>query len=383
MELKFKKEELDFLSLYSICSDKKTRESDKFQILSVDGSSDIIFLQYSKLTIFITIFKDKNVSKEKIVLTYESSKFSDVLKYCPNGADITITDNFVSFGRSSKYAFESFDLNPFFSSTSFDNMLHIINNKAKYKAIEVLDFEKINLIRTYAGADLQGLNVIALYENHFVISDKIDSTGIVKTKNKLDSNYFLSLITYNVFQFLKLKSLVLYDIKDQGIFLLEHNNVNILFIKNPEQVKLEEKREDELTIPNVLDPKIKSYYYHDLFIKLNKEYLLNSLRKINIVTDSKSENRIFITFSSDKISIETRDSNQCLEEINYPCPKELFDVTIALSSNFTISMVSSIPGEEVIIRLPHEEDNFNAISLMDVDESVVFVQPIHSDSCIS
>lgn len=381
MELKFKKEELDFLSLYSICSDKKTRESDKFQILSVDGSSDIIFLQYSKMTIFITVFKNKNLSKEKIVLTYESSKFSDVLRYCPNGSDITITDTFVSFGKSSKYSFESFDLNPFF--TSIDNMLQMINNKSKYKSVEIQEFEKVNLIRSYAGADLQGLNVIALYENHFVISDKIDSTGIVKTKNKLDSNYFLSLITYNVFQFLKLKSLILYDVKDQGIFLLECNNMNILFIKNPEQIKLEEKREDELTIPNVLNPSIKSYYYHDVFIKLNKEYLLNSLRKINIVTDSKSENRIFITFSSDKISIETRDDNQCLEELDYSCPKELFNVTIALSSNYTISMVSSIPGEDVIIRVPHEEDNFNAISIMDVEDSIMFVQPIHSDSCIS
>jgi hypothetical protein len=379
VELKFKQKELSFLSLYAQCSDTKTDHGNKFQILSIENSTDLIFVQCGIATDLVSIVKNKNINKEKIILTYESSKFSDILKYCDAESDIIITDKHINFGKSSKYTFESFD---FSTALPVTDILSVIENKDKYKSNEFFDLDKIALIKSYAGDELQGLNLIGFFDNYFITSNRSDGTGIVKTKNSINSNYYFPIILYNICQYMKINSVTVYDIPDRKAFMIYNNWVYILFGKSEEQIKLEEKRYEDLIFPNLLSPEIKGLYYHKNFITIKKAEILNVLKKMSIVAKEKFGNRVFITLVDQKIIIETRDLNECLEQINYSVPKELFNILLVISVNFAISMISSIPGDSVVIRIPNDKDNIRAISFMDIEENIMYVQTVHEESCI-
>jgi len=380
MELKFKQEELSFLLLYSICANEKTEITDKFQILSIENSTDIALLQLGVEVRFITILKDKNINKDTFVLTYQTQKFSEILKYCFKDDEITITDTHVNFGKASKYTFESFDNTEYLKVDAIMTLLEKSNSCQK---MELFDFEKINLIKSYLGENSQGLDTIGFFDNHFVTTNRTDGSGIVKTKNKIDKNYYFPIMLYQMYNYLKLSSVIIYDIEDEDIheMMFKYNDTYLFFSKVDAQLKLDkEGGSDSDIFPNILSDKIKKMYYHNIFLTINKEEILRILRKISAVTSSEFSNRIFISFKEDKIIIETKDIAECYEEIKCDIPESLLNIMLVCGISYSINMISSIPDKDIIIRVPDSVDNLYTVCYSDKEESVIFIQNLHSES---
>jgi len=380
MELKFKQEELNFLLLYAICANEKTEITDKFQILSIENSTDVVFLQLGMEVRFITILKDKNINKDSFVLTYQTQKFSEILKYCFKDDEIVITSTHVNFGKASKYTFESFDNTEYLK---IDAIMKLLEKSNSCQKMEFFDFEKVNLIKSYLGENSQGLDTIGFFNNHFVTTNRTDGSGIIKTKNNIDKNYYFPVMLYQMYNYLKLQSVFIYDIEDESTheMMFKYNDTYLFFSKVDAQLKLDKDGGDDSDLfPNILSDKIKKMYYHDTFVEINKEELLRILRKISAVTSSEFFNRIFLSFKEDKIIIETKDIAECYEEIKCNIPKDLLNIILVCGISYAINMISSVPGKDIVVRFPNSVDNIYTMCYSDKEETVIFIQNLYNES---
>ncbi len=318
--MKFKKEELHFLNLFSIYQDNSIN-GDKIKIL-VDNEK-IYFCQSSaRSKIFYTI---ENVDKiENSEYVFIANQFISLIKMCRDNSSIEIKDDFIVFEDGAKYQISNYEYDEIHPKKLLENF-NIENHKT------ITDTNKINNIKSFIGKDV-GYNNIAIMDNNFVsYNDQV--LAFTNTNNNIQSdcisNNMLPLISY-----FNLEEIKVYNI-DDDFDHIQIDNVNAFF----------ERQENQ--IPYIFDDDIKESYEHSNSVSINTEDFRYKLKRINIASRATMGNKISIMFKENKVILKTIETPIAEEIIAADIDKELFDFYVIAYMSDLMAIMSHVKDENV------------------------------------
>jgi hypothetical protein len=348
----FTKKDLQFLNLYASCIDSRNLQGKVFQIKKVDNTT----LRFSQITDDVLLFTelDQNNIPDNYCFNFSTSQFVQLLNCCNEKDSIVIEENNIKFGKTSSYKFEQVTMD----ISSQDKVLEDIKTITK-QIINIVDLDKINNIKYFIGTD-NGLNFVPIMNNYFVATNRYDY-GFIKTENNFKDTIYLSKIMIDIFKSLSLKKVTLCGDPEKYFILNEKT-----FIVLPRT---------ECIIPNFFEEKWKAYYEFQDKIVVKKDILEESLNRINIFAKENVNTRIFLTFNTDNIKIESKDKGYAEEIIPALIDKNLVGHYIIVSADCLLSTINLIAEEEIIIQAKPDKDSI-CISIWQKDKERFFINNI-------
>lgn len=343
MEVKLKKEQLNFLDKYVLCIDTKTAINDKFQI-SCKGNK-LIFSQKSNVGYLITEVTYSDTFEKEESIVFETATFVSLIKSIPNNSDIVITEKGINFNNN------CYDIvNTDFELDDVDEFLTIASDTT-VKKFELKDIDNYFKIKEYATGDK--LDTISYQNGYFVASNRYYVTGFVKTENfKLDKDFYFSEDTFALFGAYKVKEAIIHDLEDMYFFKLDDTFV---FIPKHEYI-----------LPNMFEDAVKQMYEHPFKAVINKTAIKDTLTRMKIVARNNKEGRIYLELSDDKMIIKNTDTQFAQEDIKLlSIDVDINNVIIPVSVNHLSSIIDKCDGENIEIYCTPDEDNFISMKIKD------------------
>jgi DNA polymerase III sliding clamp (beta) subunit (PCNA family) len=364
--MKFKKESLDFLELYLLCENNTDEMSSKFEVITDIKNKVVTFVQFSDYIKLITeVSLEDDSLTEDFKLIYPTSKFVRLLKSCNKGEIISLTSEGIDLPLG-HYDFGT-------EEWSNEDDLKVFKEMLKQRPVDrinVQDLHKLVLLKPYLGS--RGLDAIHLNKGWFVSSNRFDSTGVLKTNNDQNTNFYLSLEVINICNVFKIEELTfnIYN-SDPNFYTFDFGDTKVIIVER-----------DDYDIPDVFNKDIQKEYHHDKKLFLNRTELKQSLDRIKILASENLDSRIFLTIKSDHVLIESKD-----KDIEYAFEKvkseisseEIAGVEVVLSAVHLSNMVSSLTHENLTLSIPIKEDPV-AIDLIDDNEDRFFIHCVY-DPC--
>lgn len=354
--MQIKKEELQFLDLFSFCADNKSKMGDKFCIDV--NKNETLFLQSSKEVYLI--HKYQNIKEEKSErFVFPINTFASLIKLAPEKEQITINSDSVSFSGGSEYKFDILKYN---FQPLIDQLYFIEHEGAKeVKTVNLEELDKLTFIKNFMGDS--GLDVVGGFENYFVASNKIRVVGAVKL-NELNSSFpiFLPKMLVNIVGFLKLTKTPLYFYKNEYCFIVHNNTYIFCPLK-------------EYKLPNILNEKQKTFYDHPLFIKIDRLQFILALQRISLFTKTNYYDRVFISVFKDGLILENKDSTYAKEILLTPINDELLYSSFIISTNHLLNTLNLLTDKFVSLHiLPTKE----AVTVTIKDENKFYIHMLYS-----
>lgn len=382
----FSKEELAVLNMYSILSDQTTVYSDRIIVDNIEGTNDVAFMQYSDKVKIFTLFKDK---KDCIDWNYDTQVLSNFVRLSKNDDVIEIKGESVKLGNNSSYEFKKMDLVTTDNHLSSKQILDLINQRSRREKITIKDVNNLQHIKEYLGPEEDNCNIYGLINNYFVACDIKNITGAVKTSSNINEILYFPDIFSKFISYSKLNEVDIYTYEENNLYMVQYGNSFLFF----ESIK---HNEEDPMLPNIFDSKYKDMYYHPNTIIVNKKDVLFNLNKLNLITQSSLENRLFIKVNENTITIKNKDGSIIgSEEIEAKIDKNLANINeFAVSGSFLQSSISKINCENVSLRVPININDAVTISLLGspneadtegtpkIDDSKIFILNLYDISNI-
>ena len=325
MEVKLKKEQLNFLDKYVLCIDTKTAINDKFQITC--KGNKLIFSQKSNVGYLITEITYPETFEKSESVVFETATFVSLIKSIPNNSDIVITEKGINFNNN------CYDIvNTDFELDDVDEFLTIASDTT-VKKFELKDIDNYFKIKEYATGDK--LDTISYQNGYFVASNRYYVTGFVKTDNfKLEDDFYFSEDTFALFSAYKVKESTIYNLEDLYFFKLEDTFVFI--------------PKNEYILPNMFDEDVKQMYEHSFKAVINKSGIKDTLTRMKIVARNNKEGRIYIEMTEDKMIIKNTDTQFAQEDIKlFSIDKDISGLTLPVSVNHLSSIIDKCEGDNI------------------------------------
>lgn len=355
--MKFKKEELQFLKLCSILSDTSSFLHDKIHINFIKKENVIIFSQLSqKFNLITKVFKNLDDLEDNYSVIFETNKLYQLINSFPENIEIEflISENSFKF-RNSKYCLPTYD-----GDYSIVDEYITLNFNEK---IIINDLNKMILLKNYHG--IEEYNTIALMDGCFMASNIVDISGVIKTDNDKSLNLFFPSNFTNIISLFNIDSIEL--LKNDKILAFKIENIAIIM------------NDIKYSLENLLDENIKSLYDHKDKVVINKNSFLEVLKRISIVATENIFNRIFVSFDDTNIILESIDVGYSIERIPYiSIDNDIKDAKIIVSVNNLRAIISSLTGENVMIKISPDKDSV-AISTIDENEDRIFILVLCED----
>jgi len=359
--MRFLKEELSFLKLYSMLSDNRSFLNDKICIESVSKTKTVTFSQLSHKFNLITKINKEIKDDEDFSLIINVNIFYQLISSLPNNTYVNITKDGIFF-NSSKYDLQKYE-GDYSVVSKFEEAISL-----KETAIfSINEIDKMVLLKNYCGKD--ELDTIALIEGNFVASNRTDITGVIKTNNDKNLIFYFPSDFVSIINLQNLKSI---DIKT-----VEYNDKNITyFILNNIIVII---NEFTYALKNIFVEEIKRLYDHNTKILVDKNSFLEVLSRIAIVSKDNIYNRIFISFDNTNIIIESKDVGYSVEKIPYiSIDPSLVGIKIILSVNNLKTIIQSLTGKQVYIKASADEDAV-AVSFEDENKDRFYIHTLYEN----
>lgn len=355
--MKFKKKDLEFLKIYSICSDTRSELHDKVQIKADSKEGKITFSQFSMDANLVT--QVDNVENEDFSIVYPINTLTQMLRLCKEDSVIEITKDDLKFSDNSQYKFESFNYD-FDSNVRL--FLDIIDKETPIKKYTLKDLGKLNINKNFIGIT-EDLQYVRFEDNHFITSDRENITCVCKSDNNINDTIFLPRI------FLHLYGLLEED--EINLSLYEDTNKETLYIFNIGKTYVSFNI-GECSIPNIFDEEFKEIYDHKHKVEVDREKFLEAVKRIRIVTVKEIGNRVFVTFNKDSLLFESKDVGYASEKVQANVDNSLIGVTIVLSSVLLNSIANMLKDEKIIIKASREMDATVA-TIVDESNMITFI----------
>ena len=360
--MKFVREELDFLKLYVMLSDTRSFLNDKIHINFIKEKDSIIFSQLSyKFNLITVLQKNLSTLKESFNILVETNQLFSLVSLLPKNSEINISKEEISF-EGSKYQLPKYE-----GDYSVVDKFLLLTSSPKVEEIKIVDLEKMPLIKNYAGID--ELDTIGIIENYFVASNRTDVAGAIKTSNTINDIIFLPTEIASIITSYGLKSIVLNKVEfNETIYNYFIINQTYVIINNM-----------EYALANIFEDNVRELYDHPTFVKINKNNLLQALTRILVVAKNNIYNRIFISFDTNNMIIESIDTGYSVEKVPFiKLSNEIQNVKITVSASNVKTILQSLQGNEVTIKISPEQDS-TAISFVDENNNSLFVHTLYEN----
>jgi len=343
--MKFTKEELNFLSLFSTYTDNSIN-GDK---LRISVKKDKIYFYQSSVSVKV-IYEVANVhndpEREYVLLT---SQFLSLIKLCKKESVVEIKDDFIIFDDGAKYQINNYE------AENID-ILGLLENVGSDSKI-IKDLKKINNVKTFVGKDT-GYNNVVLMNNHFVsYNDSVlaftESANKIK-EDKISSNVLPVLASFG------LEELEIFNIDDDFDYV-NVDNFHFFFEKVNNQ------------IPFIFDDDIKQSYTHTNKVSLNTEDLKYRLKRINVTSKMNIDNKIIFRFKENKILLKTIDSPIAEEIVTATVDKQLYDFYAIVYCSDILSIIDNINNEFIEIQITPDINEVSTIVFKDVENKSTYI----------
>lgn len=331
--MNFKKQELSFLELYTICSDTKNILHDKLIIKTDKKNKKVVFAQLSYDASLYTEL-DKDDIDEDFSVIYDVNIFYSVIKLTPDDESIYIDKEKIKFGKNSTYDFKKYDFD-------FSMIDKLSNNLKIEKEIHIKDLDRLNALKSFVGAD--SFDLFDLQNMHFVASNSTDITGAILTDNKV-VEFKLPRVIFSIINSVKATDVIFEKLKDDNeiLFRMKIDKTNIYF------------SEKESKIQNIFEDEIRKLYYHNTKVVVSKKDLILALQRISITTSKNIYNRISLLFKNNKCHIINNEVGHSEEIISAKIDKEIEGVQVNVSSSYLKMMVGLLNGDNITILVSND-----------------------------
>jgi DNA polymerase III sliding clamp (beta) subunit (PCNA family) len=325
--MNFKKDQLEFLSVFSLVSDTKLKSTDKVKIKKEDDS--IVFsLTSSSMTI---IQKIASEGVEDIDTVFPVVQLNQLVQQSPLKADLIFENEGIRISDSSIYKFVQDDSIHLTNATDYFSML----KEERATDIVIKDLLKISLLKNYISS-LEGFDAVLVSNGYFIASNKTDYVGAVQTANEKDIVFYLPKALVTLLSTLKVSEVTICNYED--FMYLTVNGFHI-FIPTKNFV-----------LPNIFSEDWLPMITHDNSITFNKKSFLEGLGRISIMTQSNLFNRVFLTFTEAEVIIENKDKGYSVEKIKHTkIDPQLVGCYVAVSSQYMNLILNSLEGEDVSV----------------------------------
>lgn len=350
--IEFKKKELDFLYLYNLCKGNKHEQSDKFYMRKI-GNNIVFIALTDKVSLFTVLEKEMDESEFYMILPI--LEFYKMLSFCKDDDSIIFNDKNIQFGESSSYSFENYP----HLSTLYDTdiVFNIIDNIQSFKSVDLKEISKLTHISSYIGND--DFDIFSFQSYYFVTNNGKYITAANKTNNSA-LNLWLPSIFHTIIKTLKLDELNILIDESSERFIYTYNNT---FFTSPFVDPI---------IYNIFDEDNKKYYEHSNKIIIKKDDLIDSIKRISVVTNNLQDNNLFIKFEDNKIIFENMLGVQGKEIISNTIPPVLKGQLMCVHSDSLVKIIDSL-DDTIIIRLPDNLENASVIKIEDNKEEKFYV----------
>jgi len=344
--MKFKKEELNFLNLFSTYTDNSIN-GDK---LRISVKQDKIYFYQSSISTKI-VYETKNLhndsEREYVLLT---SQFLSLIKLCKKDSTVEIKDDFIIFDDGAKYQINDYESEDI-------NIQELLSNAENKESRVVKDLKKIDNIKSFVGKDT-GYNNVVIMDNHFVsYNDSVlaftESVNKVK-EDKLTSNVLPVLSSF------VLEELEIFNIDDEFDYV-KVDGFHFFFEKVDNQ------------IPFIFDDDVKQSYTHTNKVSINTDDLKYRLKRINVSSKMNIDNKIVFKFCENKIILKTVESPIAEETLSAEVDKELYDFYAIVYCSDILSIVDNIKNEFIEIQITPDINEVSTIVFKDVENKSTYI----------
>jgi len=357
MSVKIVKEKFNCLKLHALVSDTKYATNDKF-LLKVENNETKIFQYSSDVYVITDIGIIEN--QENFETCFPVNEFRQIVNLIDDNEIIIEDNSILKFGSNSRYNLPVMDID---FQDIFDTYNFIKENKS-IDNFKIVDLKKISMIKNYIGEDESGLEAIQLKNSNFIASNRTDVTGIIKTENNSDNEFFLSKTLVNIIN--------QFDLSEIEINIM---NEDISYIKVMDSIIIFKPK--ELCFPDFFDEEIRQKYDHKDKIIINKNQFQKVLQRMLISSKDNLYQGINLTIEKDNLIIENR--NSAVEKISIKANKDFSGYKFRLSSRYLYQIADTLEGEEIFMHIEKPSPDIPAISFKDCNDNKIFIHVLYED----
>jgi hypothetical protein len=357
------------LSVFSDLSDTYDNLSDKIHLDYKDGILKLT--QLGKIVKIQKIIKVENAKDEPFQLLYDTRSFVQLIRNIPS--DFILTEEGIKLvNKDALYTLDAQD------SRGYPETDSVFANTQGRKII-LKDLKKLHRAVSYTGTDL--LSVVSLQEDHFAASDG-SLVYLVKTDNTIVRGNEDG-ITLNIPKEIA-QLLSKYDTPDLAVTLWDIGGTACWsFMFDDFSITVVEQ---DYTLPNLMTDEYKQQYGHKEYVEIDAEAFTEVLRRMNIIAQDNSYNRIFINIvSEDEIIVESKDHNKSRESLpavvsskDILTDPENIEAQVVLSCSFLFKILQDLEGKKVKMFVSSNKALFDVVRFEGEKDDVKIIHRLYS-----
>jgi len=359
--MEFTKKELGFLQLYDMGSDTQVVMNDKLLVEAKDGK--VLFAQISDDAIF---YKEiEKVVDGELKLTIPIKQLVSIIKSAKDDDVITFTENGIKFGTS-KYEFEMLQLD-------YTQVYEVMKTVRESDSVDIVlsNLEKLGVVKNYKGKD--DFDAVAVFNNHFVTSNKDDVVSYIETNNSLSSDIFIPGKIVGMLNNIKDLSEINFKLFKDEFYYFNIDGVNLVSV-----IK-------DYSLENIFE--YEEMFLHPNKVIVDRQAVLSLLKRVNIMASSNLEGRVYLSFEEGKLIIESKETNMgyAKEEFVTTVPSVIYGQSVIVSIKYLVDIFSTIKDNNVEIMVAealhlktgNEDDAPITITFKDNSNSSMFVHMLY------
>jgi hypothetical protein len=351
-------EDLSFLNyLETAKSVSSGNAKTKLKITSENGKT--YFSLFSNELIVISEI-DKYESDFEVIVDVDD--FCSVLKNIPDNVVINLDKNVVSFNET-KYTFEDHPI----TLPEYKEYLEVIQNQSPSYRINNLPLNN-NFDIALAFVGERDTSSVEYKDDHFIATNKVKACMLKNSDTSIDQHLIFSSVLCSFLSKIKLKSI------DIDYYNNDSSSVSYYVIAIGSTYIISSIPENKL--PNLFDDKFMKMYNHAHKIEVNKNYLLEALKRMRIVTKFDSISKaINFHAQQDKIILKGDDTNSsalAVETILASVDSDLINFYSRFNSAYLTTILNYIQSDNVRIYLSNNPE-FLVAKITDTDEKNIFL----------
>lgn len=350
-------DELGFLNYFEIAKNISSGNAkNKLKISSEKGKT--YFSLFSNEMILISKI-DKYEKDSDIIIDVDD--FYSVIKNVPSQQVLSIEDNTLKFGET-KYKFSAHPI----VLPDYKEYLETLSSTSPTSTIN------LNLNNSFAIAlDFVGdrdTSCVEYVNNHFVATNKVKACLLNDVELQSHEHLIFSPVLCNFLQKAKLKQVSI-DVYRNDEIEVPYYVVTIgdTYIISPIPNQ---------KLPNLFDAKYVSMYTHSSKLEVNKNDILDALKRMKIVTRFDSDSKgIEFFVEGDKLILKANTNEQsasAIETILINADESLNGFYTRFNSEYLATIISYVSSDIVKIFLSNKKE-FMVAKVTDMDENNIFL----------
>lgn len=329
--MKITEEHKSILQIFKTMADTKSELGDKIEIKIDNG-----IISFKQLGHYATLLYEAGIeSNENFKIVYPVDAFFSLIKTVKD-KEVDVSDKGIKIGGGD-YQFDSSTITVPDIKSRLNQLKQDIQEK-----IVIEDFEGINICRGFLGGTYDDLETVALMNNHWISSDKI-ACALIQTSNNVRSDFYLPKTLVNLFAGNPVEKLEIDIHSDFWSFLFR----GIQFVIPKRKYGL----------PNFFDESFMKTYNHPKFAEVKTSEMIRILQLMRIVVSQNPNNRIYIKFNEESLTIRNKDKNLSEDSVNAVVDPDLVSRECCISCSYLLNLLSVVDTDNARLFICKDADD--------------------------